>query len=74
MSDNINAITKELTPKEIDRGIRRKWIPAKDIIAKLEHIRNTPEIWKVAKISGCDQYNGGPMFLRNIDEILDMLK
>lgn len=69
-----HAIEKELTESEIARGIKRKWIPAKDIIAKLEHIRNTPELWKVAKISGSDQYQGGPMFLMYLDEIIQLLK
>ena len=38
---------------------------------RLQDITDDPKWWKVAKISGADQYQGLPPFLCVIDEILN---
>ncbi len=42
----------------------------RDIKRQLSEIRNDSKWWKPGKISGADQYQGLPPFLRIIDHIL----
>ena len=68
------GVVVPLKDKEIAKGIRRHWVPADTIIEKLEYIKNNPNTWKVGRAGGQDQYAGMPSFLRNIEEIINMLK
>lgn len=69
-----NAIEKELSDSEKSKGITRKWIPAIEIIKDLKEIRDNSKLWEVGGISGADQYQGLPAFIRNIDAIIEKLK
>ena len=70
---NKNSIQIPLTETDVSNGVKRRWIPAERVIEKLQHIKNSPDTWIANKIGGQDQYAGMPSFLRNIDEIIEML-
>lgn len=69
-----NVIEKELTETEINRGIKRKYVPAKMVIEKLEALKYDPSKWKVARAGGQDGYSGMPPAIREIDEIINLLE
>jgi hypothetical protein len=73
MSKSIHAIEKQLTESDIAKGVRRKYIPAKNIIEELEKLKD-PSMWKFPRAGGQDQYAGMPPAIRIIDSIIDQLE
>jgi hypothetical protein len=72
MNKSIHAIEKPLTDSDISRGIRRRYIPAKDVIEELEKLKE-PSMWKFPRAGGQDQYAGMPPAIRIIDVLIEKL-
>lgn len=67
-----NAIEKPLKEGDAEKGIKRRWIPAKDIIKSLEELKD-PKMWKAGGAGGQDQYAGMPPAIRIIDYLIEKL-